>query len=585
MIRQSIVTVLGHVDHGKTSLLDYIRSSRVQAKEHGDITQHIGATEVPSDFIKDKCTDFLKKIGIEITLPGLLFIDTPGHEAFMNLRRRGGSLADLAVLVIDVSQGFQPQTLESIEILKHFKVPFIIAANKIDLIPGWRSAGGCFTNSFENQTEDARLALETRIWGLVGKLGGLGFQSERFDRVSDFTKQVAIVPVCAKTGEGVMDLLAVISGLAQRFLQTQLKTASGPAKGTVLEVKVEKGLGTVLDAIIYDGDLSVGDDIVVAGVSGPLHGKVKLLLKPRALDEMRDPRDRFDRAKVVHAACGVRVVAQGCDDALAGSLLLSKEIPDAEKKVIEDVQSVKIETQGSGVVLKADALGSLEAIAGLLKDHGVNIRFADIGPISRKDIVEVEGASLADPFTAAVLGFQVKLLPDAEQLAKDKNIKIISGQVIYKLLEDYQVWVKENKEMERQKRLERLTRGVKFKILSGYVFRQSKPAVVGVEIFGGILKPGISVMRDDGKEVGHVKGLQEQNVNIGTAERGKQVAVSIDGPTVGRQINENDVLYSVINESEYKKLVELKELISADELQVLEEIKEIMRRTRKTWGM
>lgn len=586
MIRQPIVTVLGHVDHGKTSLLDYIRQSRVQLREAGGITQHIGATEVPAEFIKERCGTFLSKLGIAITIPGLLFIDTPGHEAFMNLRRRGGSLADLAVLVIDITQGLQPQTVESIEILKHFKVPFVIGANKIDLVKGWKSDAISFIESWKKQDEDIKLQLESMLYEIMGKLAGLGYDSERFDRVADFTKQVAIVPVCAKTGEGVMDLLAVIAGLAQRYLQTQLETVKGPARGTILEIKQEKGLGTVLDSVIYDGVLHVGDEIVVGGLDGVLKGKVKLLLKPKALDEMRDPRDRFTRVPEVAAASGIRIVAQGCEAALAGSLLISTQLQDAEQKVMEDLQAVKIETTGSGIVLKADALGSLEAVAGLAKNMGIKIRMADIGDVSRKDVVEAESASQDDPLTSAIIAFHVNILPDAEKLASDNKIKIIRGEIIYQLFENYQAWVKERKEQQKKLQLEKLGRGCKFTLLPGYVFRQSKPAIVGVEILGGILKPGAEVINLDGKVIGHVKGLQDKGESIPIATKGQQVAASIEGPTIGRQIKEKDVLFTQVIESEYKKLKEFKDLVEPDELEILEEFKQLMRdKVRKTWGM
>lgn len=588
MIRQPIVTVLGHVDHGKTSLLDFIRTSEISLRKEGGITQHIGATEVPVDFIKDKCSYFFKKIGMEVTIPGLLFIDTPGHEAFMNLRKRGGNLADIAVLIIDVNQGVQKQTVESIEILKTFKVPFIIGANKIDLVRGWDSTKhACFTNSWELQTEDAKMALETKLYDIMGRLASLGFDSDRYDRISDFTKSVALVPVCAKTGEGVMDLLAVITGLAQRFLSNQLNmTVDGPATGTILEVKEEKGLGKVLDAILYDGTLSVGETVVAGGPDGIVRGKVKLLLKPKPMDEMRNPTDRFDRMPRIAAACGVRIVAQGCEEALSGSLIFADSIPDAEKRIKDDLQHVKIETKTAGVVVKTDTIGSLEALAGLLSNHGIPVRMAEIGDVSHTDVMEAHNASMTDPFSAAIIAFHVKTLPDAGREAGEKGVKIIEGRIIYQLIEEYQAWVTARKEEERKKQLEKIVRGVKFKILPGYVFRQSKPAVVGVEVQAGLLKPGTEVMNADGKTVGEVRALQDKGESIPEAKRGMSVAVSIEGPTVGRQINEKDILFSVINESTYKRILELKELVSPDELEVLDEIKSIMRRTSsKTWGM
>jgi len=153
MLRQPIITVLGHVDHGKTTLLDKIRKTAIAAKEAGGITQAIGTTEIPTNVIKTLCGKLLERFKIKLIISGLLFIDTPGHEAFTTLRKRGGSIADLAILVIDINEGIMPQTIESLEILKVSRIPFIIALNKIDRIKGWTSAKEicCFSNIRKNR--------------------------------------------------------------------------------------------------------------------------------------------------------------------------------------------------------------------------------------------------------------------------------------------------------------------------------------------------------------------------------------------------------------------------------------------------
>ena len=175
-IRQPIITVLGHVDHGKTSVLDYLRGTTLADREAGKITQHIGATEVPLDKIKESCGELLDLFKLEFNIPGLLFIDTPGHEAFSNLRKRGGSIADIAVLVIDINQGIQPQTRESIEILKSFKVPFIIAANKVDLITGWNSKDKIFIKNLKNQAENVTKYFNNNFYKILGNLSEMGFE-------------------------------------------------------------------------------------------------------------------------------------------------------------------------------------------------------------------------------------------------------------------------------------------------------------------------------------------------------------------------------------------------------------------------
>ncbi len=265
-IRQPIVSVLGHVDHGKTSLLDHIRGTTVAAREAGKITQHIGATEVPVDTIKKICGDQLTARGIKI--PGLLFIDTPGHHAFTTLRARGGVLADIAVLIIDITEGLKPQTIESINILKQYKTPFVIAANKIDRINGWEpSDDQSFLDSYNQQIEEVKVVLDNLLYKLIGQIYEEDLQTERYDRIEDFTKTVAIIPISAKTGEGIQDLLMVLIGLAQRFLETQLETEDGSGEGTILEVKEDRGLGTTIDTIIFNGIIRKNDTIVVGTAS------------------------------------------------------------------------------------------------------------------------------------------------------------------------------------------------------------------------------------------------------------------------------------------------------------------------------
>ncbi|MBU3901906.1 MAG: translation initiation factor IF-2, partial [Candidatus Thermoplasmatota archaeon] len=446
MIRQPIVSVLGHIDHGKTQLLDSIRGSTVIEREAGRITQHIGATEVPIDVIYRICGSLLGRK--RFTFPGLLFIDTPGHQAFTTLRARGGALSDLAVLVVDINEGFKPQTVESLNILKRYKTPFVVAANKIDLINGWVSEKKPFAESYKKQVERAMDVVDEKIYEIVGKIYNYGFSSERYDRVADFTKNIAIVPISAKTGEGIQDLLMVLVGLAQRFLEKQLKTEEGPGEGTVLEVKEEKGLGPTVDVIIYNGSVKQGDTIVLGGIDRPIVTKVKALLKPKPLDEIRDPTERFKSVKNVSAASGVKISGKHLEDVIAGAPL--KVVVNNMDEVVRSIQSeckIVIETEEDGVVVKADAIGSLEGLAFELKNKGVPIKKAEVGDVSRRDVTEA--STVSDPLRRAVLGFNVKVLPDV----KEGQAKLFVNNIIYKLLDDYEEWcIKRKAELEKEKR-------------------------------------------------------------------------------------------------------------------------------------
>ncbi len=584
-LRQPIVTVLGHVDHGKTTLLDKIRRTAVAAREAGGITQHIGASFVPADVIEKIAEPLKKIIPIKLIIPGLLFIDTPGHELFSNLRRRGGSVADFAIVVVDVMEGFQPQTYEAVELLKERRVPFLVAANKIDRIPGWKPhPDEPFIFSIKKQTPQVQALLEQKIYEIIGKLYELGLPAELFTRIKDFTKAIAVVPVSARTGEGVPELLAVLAGLTQQYLKNRLRYAEGPAKGVVLEVKEHPGLGTTLDAVIYDGVLRVGDTIIVGGKNGPIKTTVRALLMPRPLQDIRSREAKFMNVDAVYAASGVRVAAPGLEDALAGSpLYVAASEEDARrlmKEVEKELEEIRIRTDKVGVVVKADTLGTLEALVTALKRRNIPVRIADIGPVSRIDVIDASITRKEDPFLGVILAFNVKVLPEAEMEAKHAGVKIFADNVIYRLLESYEKWIEEEKQRQRLQQLAGLVRPGKVRILPGYVFRRSDPAIVGVKVEGGVIKPGYPLMDDRGRPLGRIMAIRDRDRSLSEARLGMEVAISIQGRIlVGRHVDEGDVMYTNVPADHAKKLVtEFRDLISEDELSVLKEIAEIKKR-------
>lgn len=577
MIRQPIISVLGHVDHGKTTLLDYIRESAVAQRESGGITQHIGATEVPIEVVKNICGDELRQW--KVTIPGLLFIDTPGHRAFVNLRTRGGSLADLAVLIVDINDGFQPQTLESLTILKQFKTPFIVAANKIDRLP-WQGKDISFVKSIQEQSDRSLQALEEKLWELIGDLSENGFEADRFDRVRDFTKMVAIVPVSAKNGVGVSEVLMLIAGLSQRFLEEKLALdLKGEAKGTILEVKEEVGLGTTLDVILYDGTLNKSDPIILGGLNGIIATKVRALLKPVPLDEIRDPRHKFQHLDAVSAACGIKISAPNLETALAGAPIYI-DTPKNEQKIEEEIKRIRIEKEALGVVIRADTLGTLEALVSELKNV-VTIKKADVGEVTKTDVMEALSVKKEDPFLGVIFAFNTAVTEEAQRVAEDNNVNVFSDDVIYRLTEGYTEWVEQEKMREIARKREELAFPCKFKILPQYIFRTAKPAIVGVEVLLGTLKPKYKVMTAEGKRVGTIKSIKSRDEFLSQAAQGEQVAVSIDGPTIGRQISEEEVLYTDLPKEAYNILV--KSDLSEDERQALKEIDQIKREQNEFW--
>jgi len=346
-LRSPIVTVLGHIDHGKTSLLDKMRGTGVQDREAAGITQHIGASFFPTETILSICGDLLKSIHTELTIDGLLFIDTPGHEAYLNLRRRGGAIADIAILVVDINEGPLTQSYESLKILRSGKTPFLIAANKLDKVPGWRDKEGMtLLEAIKAQGMATQSEVDRRIYEIVGALSANSIQSERFDRVEDFQQSVAIVPTSAKTGTGIPELLMVLSGLTQQYMKDRLSISTGPAVGAILEIREETGLGITLDTIIYDGVLKKTDTIVIGGLDGVIETKIRALLQPKPLDEIRDPKEKFTPVDIVHAAAGVKIVAPDIEGAIAGAPVYAvndpEKLEEIKQKVSDEVSSIRI---------------------------------------------------------------------------------------------------------------------------------------------------------------------------------------------------------------------------------------------------
>lgn len=573
-MRSPIIVTLAHVDHGKTTLLDYIRNTAIAQKEAGGITQSIGSTFVPKEVIEKKCGYLLKQFHVDVQIPGLLWIDTPGHAAFTTMRQRGGKIADIAVLLIDINEGVKPQTEESIHILKVSKTPFVVGMNKIDKIFGWKSENEYFLKNLSNQSPEAISELEKKFYQITEKLSEQGVKVERFDRIKDFTKQIAGIPISAKTGEGVPELLVILTGLSQQYLKTRLET-TGKSKGVVLEVKEVRGLGTTIDTIIYDGYLKKNDYIIIEG-DPPIVSKIKALFIPNPLKDMRAEK-QFRSIEECHAAAGVKIVASSLENVIAGSEFrttsLKDEIELLKEELIREKKLVEVENEQDGLILKAGTIGGLEALLNIFDRYPV--RRASVGLITKRDIIDA--ATNKNEFNKIVLGFDIVPSDEAKQFAKDHGISIITSDVIYKVLEEYEKWVKKKKENIKQKELKTIARAGKIKILSGCVFRTSNPAIVGCEVLAGLIKPGSKLLKiSDGiKHIGEIKQIQIQGENVEEVKTGERAAISIQGPIVGRQIKEGDELYTDITKEDYEKMLKFSDLVSKSELEAAEEIKKI----------
>jgi translation initiation factor 5B len=580
VLRQPIIATLGHVDHGKTSLLDKIRGTATAAGEAGGITQAIGTTEIPSKAIEKIAGDVLEKFKFSLEIPGLLFIDTPGHEAFSTLRRRGGSISDLAMLVIDINEGIMPQTQESINILKNSKVPFVIVMNKIDRISGWTSQGSFLAN-LEEQGEDTVNRMEEAFYKVVEQLSTLGLTVDRFDRIQDYTKTIAAIPVSAQTGEGLPELLGILVGLSQKFISDKLEV-TGQARGSIMEIKEVKGMGMTIDTIIYDGSIKKGEYLAIGGTN-PKIVKIRSLLLPQPMQDIRTEK-KFTSVNEVHAASGVKISAPGLDNVISGSPIATAKTKEGAQKILEELEkteNVEIETENEGLILRADSIGSLEALLSIFSKYP--IKEARVGNINKESIIKAE--SNVEPKFKIVISFNSKNLADVEEFAKDKKVDILSSRIIYKLEEDYAKWREKKDNQIRKDEIGETIRPGKLKILPDLIFRASNPAVVGCEVLGGIIKAGYPLINQSGVSAGKIKLIQDQGENVEEAKTNQKIAVSIDGVTVGRTIKEGETLYTDISQRDYIKLVKYPDLMNDSEKLVLVEIEELQRKDNPTWGL
>jgi translation initiation factor 5B len=610
-LRQPVVVVLGHVDSGKTSLLDKIRGTGVQAREAGGITQHIGASFFPIETIKKITGRLYERLTkTDEQIPGLLFIDTPGHEVFANLRSRGGSAADIAIVVADINKGFEPQTIESIEILKKRKVPFVVALNKVDMLSGWKEKkkGGIktdkqlqiktdisanlpfITEEIKNQDSHILTLLDEKIYTVVGSLSRMGFNSEAFWRIKEFDKELAIVPISAVSGVGIPELMTVLVGLAQQYMKKRLERHDDYIRGIVLEVKEEQGLGPSANMILIDGTIKQGDMIMAAKRDKIIVTKVKALLLPKPLDEMRDPRDKFRSVNEVISAAGLKIVSPDLEGILAGTPLYVVKNKEEENKIRHLIESeVKgtfiNNTNSLGVILRCDTIGSLEAIIDMLRKENIPIQTADIGHITRRDVLASSAVKEKNRYLGAILGFNVKVLDDAKKESEERQVQIFNEKIIYNLVRNYTDWVQYQKEHADSIIFNEIPPICKIQFLKGFVFRRNDPAVFGAEILVGKLRQKIHIINENGAKIGIIHQIQDKGKSIEEATKGIQVAVSIRGPTIGRQINEGDIFYTDLNSRQAKLLIErFLHRLNEEEKKIFDFILESKRKSDPAFG-
>jgi len=503
------------------------------------------------------------------------------------LRSRGGALADIAILVVDVMEGLQPQTIESLRILKEKKTPFVVATNKVDRIHGWQvKKNRTFIESWQNQRDDVKQLFEQRYWKLLGQFSEYGFNIERYDKIKDFTSNLAMVPCSAKEGEGLQDLLTVTVGLAERFLEERLRDTLGDGEATVLEMKDERGLGKTIDVILNRGELNVGDSITLVSSDGPFTTHIKGMFRPKGMSEMRDAGDRWEACENAVAACGLKIVAPGLENVLAGTTLRQTNTAKAKESAEIEARkeaSITVDIAEEGVVIKADTVGGLEALAFELNRLEIPIRMATVGPVNKRDIITAQCAE--DPLNQIILGFSVKGNAEVQSKleGKDAEIKFIAHDIIYRVLEEFEEWRDATKaEMEAAAR-ENLVYPGHLLYLKDHTFRNKGPAIVGMRVLGGRVHVGQKIMKLDGTQIGQIRSLRTRDSDdVKEGRQGEELAVAVMGPTVGRHIEEGDEFWVDIPASHAKRLRKLD--LTPQEEEILEQITILHRKQDHFWG-
>ncbi|RCI13765.1 hypothetical protein L249_8088 [Ophiocordyceps polyrhachis-furcata BCC 54312] len=591
-LRSPICCILGHVDTGKTKLLDKVRQTNVQLGEAGGITQQIGATYFPVDAIRQKTAVVNKDNKFEIKVPGLLVIDTPGHESFSNLRSRGSSLCNIAILVVDIMHGLEPQTLESMRLLRERKTPFIVALNKIDRLYDWKKVdNNGFRESLALQKESTRSEFRKRLEDTKLAFSEQGFNSELFYENKSLARFVSLVPTSAHTGEGVPDMLKLIVQLTQERMVGSLMYLS-EVQATVLEVKAIEGFGMTIDVILSNGVLREGDRIVLCGTEGAITTNIRALLTPEPLRELR-VKSAYVHNKEVKAALGVKISAPGLEGAIAGSRLMVVGPNDDEEDIEDEVESdlanllSRVEKSGRGVSVQASTLGSLEALLDFLKDCKIPVANVGIGPVYKRDIMQCGIMLEKAPSYAVMLCFDVKVDKEAQAYADDQGIKVFTADIIYHLFDDFTKHM--DAMMEKKKEESKMLAVFPCVLKPIAVFNKTNPIVVGVDVIEGQLKINtpIAVVHSaqggtavkDIISLGRVTSIEREHKQIPVCKKGQpSVAVKIEmggsQPMYGRQLAEEDLLYSLISRASIDCLKEYyRKDVSNEEWQLIVKLK------------
>ncbi|XP_056594255.1 eukaryotic translation initiation factor 5B [Triplophysa dalaica] len=534
-LRAPVVCVLGHVDTGKTKILDKLRHTHVQDGEAGGITQQIGATNVPLETILEQAK-MVKNFDIEsVKVPGMLIIDTPGHESFSNLRNRGSSLCDIAILVVDIMHGLEPQTLESINLLKEKKCPFIVALNKIDRLYDWkRSPETDVVVTLKKQKKNTKDEFDERTKAIIVEFAQQGLNAALFYENKDPRTFVSLVPTSAHSGDGMGNLIGLLVELTQTMLVRRLAHCD-ELRAQVMEVKALPGMGTTIDVILINGCLREGDTIIVPGVDGPIVTQIRGLLLPPPLKELR-VKSQYEKHKEVSTAQGVKILGKDLEKTLAGLPLLvahkEDEIPVLRDELIRELKQTlnSIKLEDKGVYVQASTLGSLEALLEFLRTSKVPYAGINIGPVHKKDVMKASAMLEHDQQYAVILAFDVKIERDSQDLADSLGVRIFSAEIIYHLFDAFTKYRDDYKKQKQDEFKHIAVFPCKLRILPQFIFNSRDPIVMGVIVEAGVIRTGtpVCVPTKGFVDIGIVTGIEINHKSVDTAKKGQEICVKIE---------------------------------------------------------
>ena len=612
--RCPIFTIMGHVDTGKTTLLDYLRKTSVQSHEAGGITQQIGTTLLTRDIISKQINlsdaNLDANLKIDIKIPGLLLIDTPGHESFEILRKLGSKLADIAIVIIDIMHGLEPQTIESIKFLKESNVPFMFVLNKIDRLYGWNNQNLSGNKLLDAQNFNTKEEFYSRFKQIQTQIMIQGINSELYWSNTSVDDTINIIPISAVTGQGISDLLTCIINYSQTFLSEQIKWVE-QLECIIMEISNDNTYGYTLDCILKNGQLSKGDTIQIQSHSNIIKTKIKNIL---TIPENKDSKyiSKYTQHQTIKGTCQIKIVASNIETSQIGSKIFlipnetkSKSFSIEKVEIEEKVEEQnKIQLNSQGICIFTSTKGSMESFIQYAQTNTelinpIQIAYTSIGNVNKKELVKFNLINTSStlgitdiinslenelkPENICVLAFEVEIDKEAIQYAKDNKIHIFHDNTIYRLFNQYKEFANTLYLDRKEKMRTNTVFPCILKIIESNIFNKKNPLIIGVEVLEGTLHLGTPLIIIPSKTlIGKVVGIQVNKQDVKVGKTGQSICIKIDnisnpGIMYGRHFTHKDLLYPNITRASIDLLKKyFKKDISKEDIGLLVKLKKLI---------